>query len=176
VRSVELRAPASPEKQPTFPEKSDFTRDDYGPVPVPEENQTVQLTDSTWSLYKKVIRKYEGHRAERVESGVFQIEGQWKRRYTFEQDYFFVMGDNRDNSLDSRFCGYVPRDHLNGEAVMTLFSWIVRIPSLGYAGPSKAWSSLEKSNGGRDAGVGITPIAADDGLLPFSKVGVYPVL
>lgn len=106
-----------------YPAGMGFTPDNYGPITLPEKGMTVTLSSENWPVYEPVIRDYEKHTVRQLGENTFEIDGEIVSQYTFSQDYFFVMGDNRDNSEDSRFWGFVPMDHIVGKAVLTYFSW-----------------------------------------------------
>ncbi len=105
-----------------YPPGQGWTPDNYGPVTIPKEGVSIELTSENWRIYKTVVTRYEGHEAQVAGDGTFMIDGQAATHYTFEQDYYWVMGDNRDNSEDSRFWGFVPMDHVVGKALMVYFS------------------------------------------------------
>jgi signal peptidase I len=98
-----------------------WNADNYGPLYLPRKGDVVLLDDSTYSLYSRAIVVYENNKVEKV-NGHFIINGKPAATYTFKMDYYWLMGDNRHNSLDSRFWGYVPEDHIIGKAEWVLFS------------------------------------------------------
>ena len=106
-----------------FPPNRGQTPDNYGPIWLPEEGQRLDLTDENWPMYSPIIQHFENRTVERRSDGTFWIDGVQTTEYTFSQGYYFMIGDNRDNSLDSRFWGFVPADHIMGKAVATFFSW-----------------------------------------------------
>ena len=97
--------------------------DDYGPLPVPRKGQTIKLTPANAAIYYKIVAQYEHNQNVRwdASTGMMQQNGQPLTSYTIKQNYYFMMGDNRHNSEDSRFWGFVPEDHVVGKAV---FVWL----------------------------------------------------
>ncbi|MFO8098556.1 MAG: signal peptidase I [Salinibacter sp.] len=124
VESIEPYVlPASAFNGELYPPDRGYTPDNYGPLHVPEKGETVTLTAGNWAAYQPIITKYEGHDARQMTDSTFAIDGEQTTTYTFQKDYIFAMGDNRDNSQDSRFWGVVPMDHVVGKAILTYFSW-----------------------------------------------------
>ncbi|MCF2488836.1 signal peptidase I [Dyadobacter sp. CY347] len=111
-----------------YPNSSLFkwNRDNYGPITVPKEGVTVQLTPENIATYGPVIKNYEGLELVEVDEKSVKVAGKAITSYTFKQDYYFMMGDNRHNSADSRYWGFVPMDHIVGKAV---FVWMSIDPS-----------------------------------------------
>lgn len=114
-------APGDPEGHALFPSGSTYNRDNYGPLYVPRQGDTVLLTPENLPQYRDIIEKYEGHTLEVLPDRIL-IDGEPTDRYTIAQDYYFMLGDNRDNSLDSRYWGYVPADHIVGSPAMIWLS------------------------------------------------------
>ncbi len=96
-----------------FTGKTRWTCDYFGPLWIPKKGVTVPLDTENLPLYERIIRDYEHHSLQ-VEGNLIRIDGEPAATYTFEQDYYFMMGDNRHNSLDSRYWGFVPEDHIVG--------------------------------------------------------------
>ena len=104
-----------------------WTRDNYGPLWIPKKGSTLALNSYNLPIYERIISVYEHNKLE-VKNNVFYINDKPTKTYTFKMDYFWMMGDNRHNSADSRYWGFVPEDHIVGRPVMV-------------------WLSLEKDNG-----------------------------
>ncbi len=107
-----------------FPHSADntWTANNYGPIHIPAKGEVLPLNDSTLPIYSRIITAYEGNTLE-VKDGKIFVNGQQTDSYTCHQNYYWMMGDSRHNSQDSRFWGYVPEDHISGKARWILWSW-----------------------------------------------------
>lgn len=99
----------------------DWNKDNYGALTVPKQGMTIPLTKVNIALYGEIIQNYEGNENVSVTKDKITINGKAVANYTFKQDYYFMMGDNRHDSADSRYWGFVPKDHIVGKAV---FVWM----------------------------------------------------
>lgn len=112
---------------PIFPHNQKWSNDNLGPIYIPQANKTVALNKETLPLYRRLITVYEGNTLEE-KGGKIYINGRESINYTFKQDYYWMMGDNRHNSEDSRYWGFVPFDHVVGKPVFIWWSVDQNIP------------------------------------------------
>ena len=109
---------------PVFPNDPNFdwSRDNFGPLYIPEKGGTIELTPSNWIIYKRAIEVYENNEVAILPDGAITINGEIADQYTFKQNYYWLIGDNRHGSADSRYWGFVPEDHVVGTASFVWFS------------------------------------------------------
>jgi signal peptidase I len=143
VRNITKDSDSSSE---IFPHTKDWNLDNMGPIYIPEEGKTVKLDTETLPFYKMIIKEYE-HNDLQVDGGQIKINGKVTTEYTFKQNYYWMMGDNRHNSLDSRYWGFVPADHIVGKPV---FIWMSLDANKPWGFKKVRWERLFTTVGGND--------------------------
>lgn len=134
--------PAVAEASWLYPQNmvKDWSTANYGPVWIPKKGATLKLNLNNLPIYERPIRVYEGNKLE-VRNGQIYINNKPTNSYTFKLDYYWMMGDNRDNSADSRFWGFVPEDHIVGKP---LFIWLSLNPDYGWFDGHVRWDRVFK--------------------------------
>ncbi|MDB5261305.1 MAG: aminodeoxychorismate synthase, partial [Adhaeribacter sp.] len=122
---------ADPAIFPFMPLQYKWNKDNFGPLYIPKEGDNIKLDSLTIPLYETIIRRHEGNKNVEVKANTITIDGKVQTSYTFKQNYYFMMGDNRHNSADSRYWGFVPADHIVGKAVLI---WMSSDPNGGVSG------------------------------------------
>ena len=138
TESIQPKNTFNPEEFPHDPHLK-WNVDNYGPIIIPKVGMTIKLDSLTFPVYRRVIEVYEKNKLE-IRDNDFIINGKKTSTYTFKQNYYWMMGDNRHNSEDSRFWGFVPEDHIVGKA---LFIWM-STDSAGSFFNSIRWSRIFK--------------------------------
>ena len=137
VESIRLNTDADDKEIYPLNGHMHWTRDNYGPVWIPKKGESIDLTLDNIAIYERPIKVYEGNDLQ-VKDGKIIINGKEAKSYTFKMDYYWMMGDNRHNSADSRYWGFVPEDHIVGKPI---FIWWSSDPDRGgFAGIR--WSRL----------------------------------
>ena len=111
-----------------FPKGEEWNGDNYGPFVVPKKGDRIWLTPSNVEKWRTIIVREYGARVVDVHDDKVFINGEPVHEYEIQKDYYFMMGDNRDNSADSRYWGVVPRDKIVGQPMIALWSWNSDIP------------------------------------------------
>ena len=122
VKKVELMP--SDDDRPLYPLNGNthWTCDNYGPIWIPAKGANITLNLNNLPIYERCIKEYEGNTLEVNEQGDILINGEKATSYTFQMDYYWMQGDNRHYSADSRYWGFVPEDHIVGKPIMIWFS------------------------------------------------------
>ncbi len=142
VESVTLNTTPLPDDwRKVYPQNGNmhWTRDNYGPIWIPKKGASIDLTLENLPVYERCIRAYEGNKLEVKKDGKIYINDVEATKYTFKLDYYWMMGDNRHNSADSRYWGFVPEDHIVGKPI---FIWWSSDPDRSLFGGGVRWSRL----------------------------------
>ena len=119
---IQGKGELDPDVYPFYP-AFNWNIDNYGPIYIPQKGDKIELTLENYKTYERVIKEYENNPTLKMKDGVVSIDNQTITHYTFEMDYYWMIGDNRHNSADSRYWGFVPEDHIVGKALFIWMSW-----------------------------------------------------
>lgn len=111
-----------------FPTNAKWNEDNYGPLVIPQKGDTIEISIDNIAEWKTTINREFGREVVRVVNGKIEVDGRITNNYTIQKDYYFMVGDNRDNSYDSRFWGFVPRENIVGTPIIIFWSWNSEIP------------------------------------------------
>lgn len=151
-----------------FPQidSNEWSQDNMGPIYIPKKGVTITINAENLPYYQQIIERYEYNNLV-TNNGIIYINGKKADTYTFQQDYYWLMGDNRHNSLDSRYWGFVPFDHVLGKPVMVWFSWEADASTFMAKLKSIRWSRMFTTVGGEGEPVSYRYVALGLLLLYF---------